>query len=773
MANADDRFAAELTARRNGLGDVEIAVNDKSIKTHRAVLTHHSDYFKTMFEGGFAERTTSSVDLSNVFESVDELNNILDFMYTGTMKLSEDNILSVLNAASLFLLSDLQAACSEFLIVNVAPSTCISIFIVAERYCLKELQGVCVEVIRSWFPFTLYESQEAIEMPPECLKILIAKKVIGLLSDETRETFLLKWHEHFLNRTNGNIPLPKEVEDVVQANLDGNQCTEGAHSGESKADEDELEEVVFTLMVAPPPGSDQCCVELHAFAPRLNTWKLMIRHAFCELVKPKAIPTLIGVSQKKAFFLFRKQKLTYQDDWLLFAVDLQSKEESVIRIPTSVLKGSKPHFFLWNDHLCAVFLDRKGYKWILSKNKHEGRYGEVCYGECWEYVCDMPKGYGEVEYRYFLTKAFHDQLYVAMTCLSYGYSISYYCITKSQSDGGKCQITVLPSPEEPEDSKETQADNSGLHSNRYVDSSDSLEEGSSEEDSAEEDSAEEDSAEEDYSAKEDSAKEDSAEEDSAEEDSSEEDSSEEDSAEESNDMFMSSISLDSRSSLMQVILKKDSEGNKVTDLDDLSHKEHVHTLDVKTNEWKSTKFCKKVYPEDFPGPLKADEDDDYFEYGDYPFRNPYTKTDEEDDYDTEIIGHLYTHELVVYEYYMRHTSPYNTSIWRLEPEGEENPIVTHLPYALYKFQGYLPGELRLGFFKTFPKAAFHDYSEEIGHSAVAYVYPPSAEFQLVYNGRLLAHKDYEDLWGHLWQESIQAEKSMNGFYAGPKMDGKG
>ena len=720
MANADDRFAAELTARRNGLGDVEIVVNDKSIKTHRAVLTHHSDYFKTMFEGGFAERTTSSVDLSNVFESVDELNNFLDFMYTGTMTLSEDNILFVLNAASLFLLSELQAACSEFLIVNVAPSTCISIFIVAERYGLKELQGVCVEVIRSWFPFTLYESQEAIEMPPECLKILIAEKVIGLLSDETRETFLLKWHEHFQNRTNGNIPLPKEVEDVVKANLDGNQCTEGAQSGESKADEDELEEVLFTLMVAPPPGSDQCCVELHAFAPRLNTWKLILRHAFCRLVKPKVIPILIGVSEKKAFFLFRKQKLTYQDDWLLLSVDLQSKEECVIRIPTSVYRGAhtlgcKPYFLLWNDSLCAMFVEREGSKWILARNNHQGKYGEVCDGECWEKICDMPKGFGDVDYCGFLTKVFHDQLYVAITCLSYSYYTRYYCITKSQSDGGKCQVTVLPSPEEPEDPEEINADNSGLHSNRYVDSSDSSEEYSS------------------Y---------------------------------ESNEMFMSSISLDSRSSSMQFILKKDSEGNKVTDLEDLSHKEHVHTLDVVTNEWKSTKFCKKVYPEDFPGPLKADEDRDYLEYGDYPFRNPYTKTDEEDDYYTEIIGHLYTHELVVYEYYLRHTSPYNTSIWKLE--GEESPIVTHLPYSLYKFQGYLPGELHLGFFKTLPKAAFHDFSEEIGHSAVAYVYPPSAEFQLVYNGRLLAHKDYEDLWAHLWQESIQAEKSMNGCYAGPQ-----
>ena len=721
MASADDRLAAELEDRRNGIGDVEIVVNDKSIKTHRAVLTHRSDYFKTMFEGGFAESTTSSVDLSNVFESVDELNNILDFMYTGTMKLSEDNILSVLNAASLFLLSDLQAACSEFLIVNVAPSTCISIFIVAERYCLKELQGVCVEVIRPWFPFTLYESQEAIEMPPECLKILIAGKVIGLLSDETRETFLLKWHEHFLNRTNGNISLPKEVEDVVKANFDVNQCTEGAQSGERKADEAELEEVLFTLMVAPPPGSDQCCVELHAFAPRLNTWKLILRHAFCRLVKPKVIPALIGVSETKAFFLFRKHKIIYEEDMLLVSVDLQSKEESVIRIPTSVYRdahtlGCKPHFLLWNDILCAVFLEREGYKWILARNNHQGKYGEVCDGECWEKIVDMPKGYGDVEYCEFLTKALYDQLYVAMTCLSYGRSTSYYCISKSQTNGGNCQITVLPSPEEPEDPEETNADNSGVHSNRYVDSSDSSEE---------------------YSFY------------------------------ESNDVFMSSISLDSRSSLMQFILKRDSECNKVTDLDDLLHKEHVHAFDLVTNEWKSSKFCKKVYPEDFPVPLKADEDDDYFEYGDYPFRNPYTKT-EEDDYHTEIIGHLYTHELVVYEYYMRHTSPYNTSIWKLEQEGEESPIITHIPYALYKFQGYLPGELHLGSFKTLPKAAFHDYSEEIGHSAVAYVYPPSAEFQLVYNGRLLAHKDYENLWGHLWQESIQAEKSMNGCDAGPQ-----
>ena len=722
LASADDRFAAELEDRKNGLGDVDIVVNDKSIKTHRAVLTHHSDYFKIMFEGGFAERTTSSVDLSNVFESVDELNIFLDFMYTETMTLSEDNILSVLNAASLFLLSELQAACSEFLIVNVAPSTCISIFIVAERYSLKELQGVCVEVIRSWFPFTLYESQEAIEMPPEGLKILIDENVLGLLSDETREAFLQKWHENFRNSTNGNVPLPTEVEDLLKPNSDTNQSEDGAQKARSETDENEMEEVLITLMVTPPPGSDQCCVEIQAFALKLNTWKLILRHAFSKLVRPKIVPKLIGVSEKKAFFLFMREQLTEKktETECVIAVDLKSKEETLIKIPYNAQGGSSegtPHFLLLDDLLCGMFFEQEGYRWALFKNVHEAKCSNHCDGKCWANVCDMPLfkrfdpimdevDYTDIESYEFHTKAFKKDLYVwiksdsVMRC--YLSDMRYYRISQSKRSGEKYQMTELPPPWDREEIDFYDFENYDSDASSYSDSE----------------------------------------------------------LDDENPKWrhseLSSIALDSRSSTMKFVLKLESQ-NEITDLEGICHKEYVHTFDISKNEWEGKAFCKIVYPEDCPGPLKVDEDDDYFEYGDYPFRNPYTKTDEEDDYYTEIIGHLYTHELVIYEYYMRHTSPYNTSIWKLEPKGEESMIITHLPHALYKFQGYLPSEFRVGFFKTLPKAGFQDFSEEIGHSAVAYVYPPSAEFQLVYNGRLLAHKDYENLWAQLWQESIKTK----------------
>ena len=705
LASADDTFAVELEDRKNGIGDVEIVVNDKSIKTHQAVLTRHSDYFKTMFEGGFAEGTTGSVDLSNVFESSDEVNSFLDFMYTGTMKLSEDNILSILNAASLFLLSDLQAACSEFLIVNVAPSTCISIFIVAETYSLKELQGVCVEVIRSWFPFTLHESQEAIEMPPECLKILIAENVFGLLSDETRETFLRKWLEHFSISATSNVCIPKEVEDLIKTNTDGDQCGEQAQKAESATNEDELEEVLFTLMVAPPKGSDQCCVELYAFAPRLRTWKLVLRHAFSSIVKPRVIPKLIGVSEKKALFFFKRHKVTDRKEMLLIAVDLQSKAETVIRIPTSIY--GKPHFLLWDDLLCALFFDGYDEKWVFSKNDHEGKCNDTCDGNCWENACDIIRymGKGEIDHFQcsdFLTKVYGNHVYIwKLEPLAYALT-ECYCISKTEN---KCHMSKLPAPWEHEYPEDSYWENNCVNDEKCADG---------------------------YFSDEDTP---------------------------SN--VMSSISVDSSSSTLKFILMRNHEEERVSvDSYNEYHREHVYTLDATTNEWKDAKLWKLDYPEDCPGPLKSDEFDEcdaFIEYKGHPFGTPYHTTDEYNR--SRYVGHFCTSPQVIYDYYMRQTSPYNTSIWKLEPEGIESQIITYLPHALYKFQGYLPSEMRLGFLKTLPKASFQDFSEKVGHSAVVYVYPPSAKFQLVYNGRLLFHNEYEDLWAHLWEEYIKTKSS--------------
>ena len=192
------KYLAEYGERQNGQGDLTITVGSRSTKVHRSVLMDTSDYFKTMFTGGFSEADATTLDLSHIFEDLDELNAVLDYLYTRSISLSEENITSVTNSACFLLLADLQDACSDFLTANLSPSTCINIFVLSERHNTDKLQGACLEVIKAWFPFGLCHSPEALDLSPSCLCVLVKAGVLAMLSNADPRIFCFKKRANLL-----------------------------------------------------------------------------------------------------------------------------------------------------------------------------------------------------------------------------------------------------------------------------------------------------------------------------------------------------------------------------------------------------------------------------------------------------------------------------------------------------------------------------------------------------------------------------------------------
>ena len=259
-----NNYAEELADRKRGKSDLTIVVNNEATTVHRAILMQRSEYFKTMFSGSFSESNAASIDLSDAFIHINDANAVLDFIYTGYITLAEQNIVSVVNASCLFLLSDLQDACSEFLITNIAPCTCINIFLLADKFSLKDVQNACIEVIKAWFPYMLYSTVEALELPPESLKTLIDEGVFKFMPDDLKQKYFTKWYQHFNACSGDAASIPEEVKDhlKLKETLGGAEKAQGAHDGQL------LEDVLFAVMTVAQAQSKQCCVEVHVISPK-------------------------------------------------------------------------------------------------------------------------------------------------------------------------------------------------------------------------------------------------------------------------------------------------------------------------------------------------------------------------------------------------------------------------------------------------------------------------------------------------------------------------
>ena len=106
--------------------DVNIRIDGKSFKCHRLVLSAASEYFDTMFSEHSRGKyfTLEEVD-AEIFEEV------VRYVYTGDVILTEGNVLGVLRASQFYKLLGVEELCCQFIQKHLPVLGMTEIFIYA------------------------------------------------------------------------------------------------------------------------------------------------------------------------------------------------------------------------------------------------------------------------------------------------------------------------------------------------------------------------------------------------------------------------------------------------------------------------------------------------------------------------------------------------------------------------------------------------------------------------------------------------------------------
>ena len=121
------------------LCDVVLLVQHKELYSHRNVLAAGSPYFRGMFSTNMRENMESKpVILNDVTLPIME--QILDFLYTGQVQLTAENVKDLVGAANYFLMDNLKETCCQYLKKNLKPSNCLGIEAIAEQFGCEELK---------------------------------------------------------------------------------------------------------------------------------------------------------------------------------------------------------------------------------------------------------------------------------------------------------------------------------------------------------------------------------------------------------------------------------------------------------------------------------------------------------------------------------------------------------------------------------------------------------------------------------------------------------
>ncbi|XP_054841217.1 kelch-like protein 38 [Eublepharis macularius] len=203
----DQNFSSELLKQLNvlrqnrDLTDVILCTSDIEIPCHKNVLASSSPYFKAMFCNNFIESSQEKVSLIGIDSGI--LHCIITYVYTGEILITVENVLHLLETASMLQYARLFEASSAYLQDQLTPENCLSLIRLSENLYCETLKKKAKAMALKCFPEVATS---------EDLKELCALELLNYLGDdelcgEEEQVFeaLMAWVRHDVQARQGYI----------------------------------------------------------------------------------------------------------------------------------------------------------------------------------------------------------------------------------------------------------------------------------------------------------------------------------------------------------------------------------------------------------------------------------------------------------------------------------------------------------------------------------------------------------------------------------------
>ncbi|KAK2147891.1 hypothetical protein LSH36_530g01007 [Paralvinella palmiformis] len=120
--------------------DVILVAGDVEVPCHRSVLAACSPYFRAMFSSKMSESYRQKVELHNVPSGV--LRPLLDYIYNSTIDIDNENVQDLFGSANMFELLELHDLCAQYMLQELTPANCMSVYRLAAMHCNEFLLAV-------------------------------------------------------------------------------------------------------------------------------------------------------------------------------------------------------------------------------------------------------------------------------------------------------------------------------------------------------------------------------------------------------------------------------------------------------------------------------------------------------------------------------------------------------------------------------------------------------------------------------------------------------
>ena len=160
------------------------------LKAHRIVLCAASPFFYKAFNSEMREKKEGVIRLEEM--SKDVMEEVLEYLYTGHVDLSEASACDLMAAADYFLLPALKELCSNVIAQALSFSSCIAAYYLAVRYRCEELQMKAKDFILANF-VAVAETEDFLNLSSTQVEEWISSDEIVVKGEEDVFEVVVKW----------------------------------------------------------------------------------------------------------------------------------------------------------------------------------------------------------------------------------------------------------------------------------------------------------------------------------------------------------------------------------------------------------------------------------------------------------------------------------------------------------------------------------------------------------------------------------------------------
>ena len=183
---------------------LEVGSGDEKarLKAHRNILSAASPFFYKALNSNMREKIEGVIRLEETSKAITE--GVLDYIYTGYVSVSEENVFELFAKADYFDLPALKSFLSNFILENLSLSNCVVAYFCASKYQCEQLIRGTRAYIQSNF-LSVAETEGFLALSCEQVKEWISSDEIIVDAEENVFEVVLRWSERNESRKRENF----------------------------------------------------------------------------------------------------------------------------------------------------------------------------------------------------------------------------------------------------------------------------------------------------------------------------------------------------------------------------------------------------------------------------------------------------------------------------------------------------------------------------------------------------------------------------------------